>query len=180
MGSKLIKFEVCSFPGARVIGRSVRVREPTTAEDTSIEDLWAALERDGGLAALQALPRRLTPEADAVGWMGDWNPGEGAFTYLAGMLFEPGAAAPEGFIARDIAPGGMAVGWIQELAGEEGGELHAAASGHVGRARDERGYTYDGSRGMFEMEVYTQARFYRALERGEPVMLDFYTPCRQS
>lgn len=137
------------------------------------------MQEDGTLAKLASLPNHFTPDKDTAGWMGDWNPGDASYTYLAGMLFTPGTPISEGFTGREILPGEMAVGWLQDTEGDEGGELHAAASGLVGQARDAHGYTYDGSRGLFEMEVYPLARFFRALERGERVMIDFYTPCRK-
>ncbi|MHB9031699.1 MAG: hypothetical protein ACYC6L_01500 [Anaerolineae bacterium] len=179
MGSKLVRFEIRFYPGARVIGKSALVREPAQPGDTTIERLWAELARDGSLAILETLPGRITADTDTAGWMGDWVPGAGSYTYLAGMLFIPGTPVPEGLAMREIQPGEMAAGTLAETDGEEGGELHGAASGIVGRARDAAGYTYDPSRGLFEMEVYTREHFYRALERGEKVRIDFYSPCRQ-
>jgi hypothetical protein len=108
--------------------------------------------------------------------MGDFAPPDMHFTYLAGVMFEAGTPAPEGFIYRDLSAGKLAHAWIQDT---EGGEMHAEASGITSRAAREQGYEYDGSRGLFEMEYQSFARFYVPLKRGERPMLDFYSPCKK-
>ncbi len=179
MGSKLVRFFVQSFPAMRVIGKTVRVKEPTTLDDATITDLLESMGKDGSLDLLFSLPGRVSQAPDTVGWMGDFQPGGNEFTYLNGVLFWPGLAAPEGFTFREIEAGEMAVGWIQEAEGEEGGDMFANASGHLAKAREEHGYEYDGSRGLFEMEVYTYERFKAPLERGAKPVLDFYSPCKK-
>ena len=85
----------------------------------------------------------------------------------------------EGYVYRDIAACEIAYAWIQDTEGSEGGEMHANASGHINQAMAEHGYQYDGSNGFFEIEYYSEERFYKALERGENVILDFYSPCKK-
>ncbi len=179
MGSKLIHFSVQSFPAMRVIGKMTRVKEPTTLEDPTITDLWETMNSDGSLALLQSLPGRINSSPDTAGWMGDFQPGDNAYTYVAGVLFQPGTPAPEGFTFRDIAAAELAVGWIKGTEGEEGGDMMASASGHLSAAREEHGYEYDGSNGFFEMEVYTYERFQAPSQRGEQPALDFYSPCKK-
>jgi hypothetical protein len=134
--------------------------------------------QDGSLAFLLQLPGKYSPSADRVGWMGDFQPGDNAYTYLAGVLFDPSAPVPEGYVSRDIAEGLMAAGWIEGDDSDEGGDMMANASGHLAQAREEHGCEYDGSRGFFEMEVYIQDRFEDPLARGEQPVLDFYSPCK--
>ena len=134
------------------------------------------MSQDGSLQVLRALSNRLRQEPDTVGWMGDWNSGDATYTYLAGVLFHPGTPVPDGYVSREIATGEMAVGWIAETEDEEGGDMHVQASAHINHAMHERGYEYDDSRGGFEMEYYAHDRFHLAEQRGEKVILDFYSP----
>jgi hypothetical protein len=182
MGSKLTHFSLETLPALRVIGKTTRVKEPTTLEDPTIEQLWEGMFKDGDLAYLLSLPGRYSASADRVGWMGDFQPGDNAYTYLAGVLFDPSAPVPEGlaargFSTRDIAAGLFATGWVAGDDSDEGGDMMANASGHLSQAREAHGYEYDGSRGFFEMEVYTQQRFDDPLAHGEQPVLDFYSPC---
>jgi hypothetical protein len=179
MGSQLVHFAVLDFPSVRVIGKTIRVKEPTTIDDPTIQDLWESMTQDGSIEVLLALPGRWSQSADTVGWMGDFQPGDNAYTYLAGVFFQPGTAAPEGFTFRDIAAAELATGWIKESEGDDGGDMMGNASGHLSKARDEHGYEYDGSNGFYEMEVYTYERFHVPLERGEKPVLDFYSPCQK-
>ena len=167
------------FPGARVIGKSVRHPIEVAEDDRTAQNLWESMERDGSLAFLLSLPTLATPPGDTVGWQGDWQPGEDAYTYLVGVLVQPGSPVPEGFELRDIAAGELAIGWIQETAGEEGGDMVANASAHVNAAREALGYEFDSSR-MAEMEYYSKERFRDALARGEPPILDMLSPCKKA
>ena len=176
MGAKIINFSVQQFPGARVIGRTVRTKDKVDIDDVTITDVLDAMRRDGSNDRLFALPGRLTEAKDTVGWMGDWKPGDEFFTYLAGVLFQPGTPIPEGFEARDIVPCQVAVGWITET---EGGDMFGNASGLLGEAKKAHGYEYDGDAGMFEMEYYSDERFNAPIARGEPPVLDFYSPCKK-
>ena len=181
MGAKLVQFTVKTFPKMRVIGKGVTLVEgEMKPEDRTIEDLWESMAKDGSLELLTHLPHQVGAQGDAVGWMGDFNPPDMHFTYLAGVLFEAGTPAPEGFIYRDIEAGEMAVSWIQGTEGPEGGDMHTDASGYNNRTMQEHGYEFDGSRGLFEMEYQTFERFHAPLARGEQPILDFYSPCRRA
>ena len=179
MGSKLIDLKIIRFPGARVIGKIMRVPEPCTIEDRTVNDLLDAMQRDGHYDFLFAQPDRLAPARDTVGWQGDYKPGQGWYTYLVGVLFKKGAPVPAGYEYRDIAPCTMAVAQIQGLEGEEGGDGMATASEKLAQARDAQGYKYDSSHGMFEMEYFSEERFYFPANRGEQPILDFYSPCKK-
>jgi predicted transcriptional regulator YdeE len=180
MGAKLVKFSVESFPETRVIGKSAVVKTEAAIDDRTIEELWEGMVRDGDLDFLLGLPVRATPSPDTVGWMGDWQPGAETYTYLAGILAQANASVPEGYVYRDIAGCEMAVGWLQEIEGDEGGNIHADASYHINKAMQEHGYEFDGSHGLFEMEYYSHERFRIPEECGEHVILDFYSPCKKA
>jgi hypothetical protein len=129
MGTRLIQFKVSTFPKMRVIGKGVTLIEGgMTLEDSTIEDLWASMVQDGSFEILAALPGRLGPQGDQVGWMGDFHPPDMHFTYLAGELFKPDIEPPEGFICREIEAGEMAVSQILGTDEPEGGILHVDAS----------------------------------------------------
>ena len=180
MGAKLVRFQVVRFPKTRVLGKSVIHKVDVGIDDRTIQDLWESMAHDGSLDFLLHLPGRVGQDDDTVGWMGDFEPGADHYTYLAGILVEPTAPVPEGYIYRDIADCDMAIGWIQEMEGEEGGDLHANASEHVTRAMKEHGYEYDSSNGLFEMEYISYERHRLARERGEEAILDFYSPCKRA
>jgi predicted transcriptional regulator YdeE len=180
MGTRLVHFKVGTFPKMRVIGKGVTLIEGSVSpEDSTIEDLWERISQDGSLDLLAQLPGRVGPRGDMVGWMGDFHPPDMQFTYLAGALFEAGVEAPEGFIARDIQAGEMAVSRIQSTDGPEGGDIHIDASAINSRAMKANGYEYDGSRGLYEMEYQSHEHYYAPLDRGEHPILDFYSPCKQ-
>lgn len=180
MGAKLVNFYVQSFPKMRVLGKSVRVKLDIGLEDRTIENLWESMADDGNLDILFALPDCLAQTPGTVGWMGDFQPGDEAYTYLAGVLVQPGTAVPDGFVSRDIAPCDMAVAWIQATDSAEGGDMHANASEHMAKAMKQNGYEYDGSNGFFEMEYYSYERLRGREERGEKLILDFYSPCKKA
>ena len=108
---------------------------------------------------LLCLPNKLTENLDTVGWQGDYKPGDKSYTYLAGVLFKPNSPVPEGYEYRDIDSCEFAVAWLEETNTDDGGNLFADASGNLGKARDERGYSYDSSHGFFEMEYYSEERY---------------------
>ncbi len=180
MGAKLIKFTIEPFPKTRVIGKSVAVKIDIALEDRTIETLWESMAQDGSLDFLISLPGRTTQNPDTVGWMGDWQPGDPTYTYLAGVLVAPDTPVPGGFVCRDIAACTMAVGWLQGTEGDEGGNIHADASEHINKAMQANGYEYDGSNGLFEMEYYSHERFRIPEQRREHVTLDFYSPCKKA
>ena len=179
MGSKLVQYSVQSVPKMKVIGKSVRTKSQVSLDDSTITDLWESIKKDGSLDLLLSLPDRWTQTPDCVGWMGDFQPGDEDYTYLAGVLFQPEAAVPDGFVARDIFAADLALAWIQETDGDEGGDVIADASSHLSIANKAHGYEYDGANGLFELEYYSHERFLAPRERGEPVILDFYSPCKK-
>ena len=179
MGVKAIDFKVIQFSGARVIGKSTIVKEPTTVDDLTINDLLDLMKNECHYDFLLSLPNKLVKANDTVGWQGDFNPGDASYTYLSGVLFQPNTAVPDGYDCRDIESCQMAVVSLQDCDDVEGGDLFADASPNLAKARDEQGFTYDSSHGFFEMEYYSENKFKIPEHQGEKVVLDFYSPCKK-
>ena len=180
MGAKVVNFEIVQFSGARIIGKSTRVKEPTTLDDLTVNGLLDMMEKEGHYEFLLNLSNKFKQTSDTVGWQGDYNPGDTSYVYLVGVMFKPDTLVPIGYDYRDIKPCEMAVAWIQESDGDEGGDLFGDASGNLAKVRDEHGYTYDGSNGFFEMEYYSEERFKIPQKQSKGVVLDFYSPCRKN
>jgi predicted transcriptional regulator YdeE len=178
MGCKLVKFEVINFSGARIIGKSTVVKTDIEIDDPVIETLWKNMRQNNDLDYLLKLSNKITEEHDFVGWSGDFNPGDNQYTYLAGVLFNPNTEVPDGYEYRDIASCEMAVGWLLRTTDGEG-DIHVNASEYISKAEKENGYEYDGKNGFFEMEYYSNERFYIPERNGENVTLDFYSPCKK-
>ena len=53
----------------------------------------------------------------------------------------------------------MAVGWLQETDGDEGGNIHANASDHINQAMKANGYAYDGSHGYLRWSTTPTSAF---------------------
>jgi hypothetical protein len=113
MGAKLLKFEVVNFPDARLLGKSIAVPLDIGINDHIIEDLWKTVKETGSLDCLLNMRNKLTESKDYVGWMGDFTPGDGQYTYIAGVLFEPEIEVPKGYECRDIKSCEMAIGWLK-------------------------------------------------------------------
>jgi predicted transcriptional regulator YdeE len=181
MGSRLIDFEIRPFSKARVIGKSTIVElDYEGSDDPTIPDLWTEMEDNGSLDILLSLPDRITEALDTVGWMGEYNPDNQEFTYLAGVLVKHDTDVPDGFEYRDIVDCEMAISRIQETDDAEGGNIHGEASSHTSKAKTENGYEYDGSKGGFEMEYMSYERCRLPEKRGEKVILDFYSPSKKA
>jgi predicted transcriptional regulator YdeE len=175
--STLIGMEIRAFPATRVIGKQVTC---PLGQDTVNPGpaLWDGMMRDGSLELLLNLPQRATLEPDTVGWMGDYDPASNAFTYIAGILAQPGTPAPSGCVYRDIPACQMAVASIRGVASNH--DVYEGAHNHTAQAMQERGYEYDPASGGFEMEYHSHTRFTLPEARGDEfVVLDYYTPCRR-
>ncbi|MDT8715541.1 hypothetical protein IAI10_02560 [Clostridium sp. 19966] len=178
MGVKTINFEVKHFPGARVIGKSVQVKVETTLEDSTVNDLLELMVNNGAYDYLFSLKGTFSNHRDTVGWQGEYNFGDAVYTYMAGVLFKSGAIVPDGYEYKDIDACDMAVAWIED-SDDECGDLFADASDCLAKERDAHGYQYDDSNGLFEMEYYSEERFYNQKNKGRKVILDFYSPCKK-
>jgi hypothetical protein len=67
MGVKISKFEVIHFSGARVIGKTTKVKVPTTLDDPTITNLLKIMDESNYYNYLLSLPNKLTLNLDTVG-----------------------------------------------------------------------------------------------------------------
>lgn len=137
MTGQVSEFEIVAFPRSRVIGVHVRV----TPGANPVPATWERVHKSADLAAL---PNRLFPQA-FVGWMGDYNPSDRSFSYVAGILCSAEQQPCDGMRAVDIPACTLAISTIP--AGPRGG--HQASA----QAYTEAGYRADGSL-PFEMEWF--------------------------
>lgn len=167
---ELIQFQVIQVPAMKVVGKEIR---PTmNAPENPIPAFWSACFADGTFAALEALNQAALDGA-YIGFMCDYSAGDGKFTYICGMFMKPGCPVPEGFAARDVKEGSVAVGWVRGPERENypvAHELTCAAMKKAGHApADAAGWC---------AEVYNCPRFTTPQENGD-VILDYYIPCLQ-
>jgi predicted transcriptional regulator YdeE len=175
--STLIEMTIRPFPATRLVGKQVVCGLSAEAENLG-PVLWESMMQDGTLDFLKQLPQRATPEADTVGWMGEYDPASNTFTYIAGILANPGALVPEGCTHRDLPACHMAVASIRGT--DANHDVYAGAHDHAARVMQEYGYEPDPEAGGFEMEYYSDTRFNLPLSRGDEfVILDYCVPCRK-
>ena len=72
------------FPKSRVIGKSVTQKLEAGLDDRTIQDRWESMTDDDSLDFLLKQPNRISRQDDTVGWMGDFQPVDDKYTYLAG------------------------------------------------------------------------------------------------
>ncbi len=178
MGAILEKIEIIDFPKTMIIGKAIRMKENPGFDDDSIPSLWRRMNGDGTLKFLQNIDGCKTRK-DCVGWMGDFMPGDQEYTYLAGILAEPGTNIPDGFETRTIESIQMAIAWIKETDTPEGGDIICNASEITSKALADSGYEHDFSKGFYEMEYYSFERLLQHEITGEKKILDYYTPCKK-
>lgn len=175
--SKLVRFEVKRFPAVRLIGKMVKMSLDPAGSKAGV-DLWSSMWLDGSMEFLQNHPERFAKEKDTVGWMGEYDPSNNTYVYIAGVLMKAGTPVPEGFVSRDLPECLMGIGWIQGR--EEAADLYAGAREHVLHAMQEFGYEYDASAGGYELQYYSFLRFGVPRYIGDKILiLDYCCPCRK-
>lgn len=168
--AKLVNLKINELPKIRVIGKTVRLN--LEMGNNPIPVLWEQCFNDGTFSILEKLMEHHI-DSSYVGWMGDWNNGDGRFTYLCGMLMKPEAPVPEGFVYRDIPASTVAIGWIQGLEKE----AYSVAHEYTQKAMEEHGYKADED-ALWCMELYNCPRFTKPMENGD-IILDYYIPCKK-
>ncbi|MDF2937707.1 MAG: hypothetical protein K0Q90_3080 [Paenibacillaceae bacterium] len=89
------KVDFLELPAARMIGMEV----VNGGGNNPVPALWEAIFSQNKLAALH--PAQALLEL-YVGWMGEYEPADQTFTYIAGYLMPAGTGVPDGFTYRDI------------------------------------------------------------------------------
>ncbi len=175
--SELIRFEVKRVPAVRLIGKMVRMSSNPQGENEATK-LWSSMWRDGSMEFLGNILERFTEERDTVGWMGEYDPIENTYAYIAGVLTKVSTPVPAGYVSRDLPECLMSVGWIQGR--EEAADLYAGAKEHLLQAMKENGYEQDPSAGGYEMQYYSFSRFGVPRYMGEKILiLDYCCPCKK-
>ena len=130
---------------------------------------WGEFFQNGWFDALEAAGGR--NEFDYVGMMRTVG---GTYEYWIGMMFNPGADAPEGFDYADVDGFEAAVFWI--YGDEKSGELYSQC-GTCMRVMKERGWQWDDE--GWHIERYNCPRFTTPDEQGN-VILDYYIQMKAS
>ncbi len=166
----LVQFEFKQLPAVRVVGKEIAANHnDIMAGNNNLPAFWQQCFDDNTFATLEALGDAIYDDA-YVGYISNFDPATGNFSYICGMLMNPGTTAPEGFTARDIAPAKAAVAWIKGTIPD----VFSAAHDFTMKAMEERGATPDGP---WCMELYNCPRFTQPDADGN-VILDYYIPCK--
>lgn len=171
---KLIKLEVISLPKLCLVGKELKINmEEHMKGNNRIPGFWDKCFGDGTFSTLEQQPDFIYNDA-YVGFMMDWDKGDGYFSYVCGILMKEGVTIPDGFIMRGIEPTDAAVGWIQ---GKDTADVCSDAHAKTEKALREAGYKCDDMKWC--MELYNCPRFTTPDENGE-IILDYYIPCSKA
>lgn len=158
--------EFIELPAVRMIGIHVL----HGGGDNPVHALWDRCFSEGVFNVLE----RLSPViAYWVGWMGDYNPETGRFSYIAGLLMPAGTAVPDGFDYRDLAPCIVGNGFINGDFSAPDAFSHShdlTVSGIV-----KNGYEPDYSYG-WSAEAYARDLAFDA----EAGTINYFCPCRKA
>lgn len=93
--AKLEKVEFIQLPAARMIGIEVK----NGGGHNPVPALWEQIFKDNKLNILDEKQALLDLY---IGWMGEYNPENKTFTYIAGILMPKDTMVPEGFSYKDL------------------------------------------------------------------------------
>lgn len=168
--SELIRFETKELPNLIVVGKEIRYSmEKLMQGDNPIPKLWDECFAAGIFSALESQAEHVFC-SDYVGFMIDWDLGDGDFSYVVGMMMREGAVVPDGYIAKKLPTCKAAVGWIR---GDDVTDVCAKAHNLTVEMIHERGYQCETMR--WSMELYNCPRFTTPDENGM-ITLDYYIP----
>jgi AraC family transcriptional regulator len=159
------KIEFTALPATRMIG----IKTINGGGENPVPALWETCFRENAFAGLD---RRKAVMPYWVGWMGEYQPESGTFTYLAGQLMPEGTEVPEGFDYRDLPSCLLANGFIN---GDfENGDVfahsHELTLGGIAANGYEPAYAYGWS-----AEAYAYDLSFEATEG----TLNYFCPCQQ-
>jgi predicted transcriptional regulator YdeE len=169
----IINLQFTEFKAARVIGKTIWGQ--VNPENNPLPAFWDQCLNDGTFTTLENM-KEYVVIPDYIGWMGEYDPATGKFLYIVGMLMQPDAPVPEGYVYRDLPECTMGIAWIKGR--ESDGEIYREGMNLTLAALGEKGYHYDDAAG-YAVEVYNYERFVIPMQQGEPeVVLDYYAPCQ--
>jgi len=107
MAAELAGFKVMDMPAFKMVGREIRTNMGGP-EGNPIPAFWGRCFAEGVVARLEALPGRIHTNA-LIGWAGRYDPTDGAFSYIVGVLAEPDASVPDDMVGVDVPASAFAV-----------------------------------------------------------------------
>ena len=170
--AKVTKIVFEPFGPTKIVGKEMRTKPMTQ----SIPALWGRCFTDGTYDRLVEMKEHIPTDIsnDYIGYMRDFDSGDGSFTYLVGMFMKPDTPVPDGYAAYGIPACTLAKAWIE---GEEY-DIYSNAHALTVDAIRKQGYEPDWQ-AFFQCEVYTDERLGVPKSKGEKVLtLDFYLPCK--
>ncbi len=166
--AKLYQLEIKELGPWCIVGKAIQSQIDS---ENPVPAFWDVCFGDGTFAKLESMKDWvLCP--DYVGFMTDWQGGDGKFTYIVGMMMKHGCPLPdESFVSRTVNPSTAAVGFIQGISTQDVCMNAHALTQH---AMEERGCSAEGA--AWCMELYNCPRFTTPDEQGQ-IILDYYIPC---
>lgn len=166
----LVKFEIKSLPALKLVGKEIRYSmEDHMKGDNRLPAFWDKCFADDIFSPLEKQSEYIYDNS-TVGFMFDWDKGDGNFSYVVGMLMKDGVSVPDGYFCRDIEESDVAIGWIS---GKDTADVCSAAHSQTEQALREKGYKCDHMNWC--MELYNCPRFTTPDENGN-IILDYYIP----
>ena len=168
---KLVRLEFLPLPKILVVGKELRMNmEEHMKGPNQIPGFWETCMSDGTFTVLEQ-NRDLLYDSAYVGFMTDWDRGDGCFSYICGMLYKEGSPVPGGYISRETEPTDAAISWIR---GRDVDDVCQNAHTLTEQAVKDAGYSLDALK--WTMELYHCPRFTTPDAYGE-IILDYYIPC---
>jgi AraC family transcriptional regulator len=135
-----------------------------------VPSLWDQCFSGGTFKALE----HISPVVDYwVGWMGDYNPATGRFSYIAGLLMPAGTEVPEGFDYRNLPPCVVGNGFINGDFSASDAFAHSHDLTVEGIVKN--GYEPDYSQG-WSAEAYARDLPFSA----EEGTINYFCPCKKA
>ncbi len=159
------KVDFIELPAARMIGIEVR----NGGGENPVPSLWEQIFSQNKLDILPAEQALLDL---FIGWMGEYNPEEETFTYIAGYLLPEGSQVPDGFSYRDLPACQIGLGTINGNFndGEVFAHSHEMTVEGICKAGSEPDYTYGWS-----AEAYPKDLSFEATEG----TIHYICPCKK-
>lgn len=111
MSAKLTNFKVKTLSPAKIIGKEIRCIMDFP-EGNPIPTFWDKCFQDGTMKQLEEPTGRIYPTA-MLGWCGNFNPEDKTFSYIVGILANPDAEVPAGYISITLSETRYGVGTIE-------------------------------------------------------------------
>jgi predicted transcriptional regulator YdeE len=137
--------------------------------DNRLGALWDKCFAENTFAALESQVEHVF-DPSYVGFMTDWDLGDGDFSYIVGMMMKDGAQIPDGYIVKKLPACKAGVGWIR---GDDVRDVCSNAHEQTTSALKGHGRQCETMRWC--MELYNCPRFTTPDENGK-ITLDYYIP----